>query len=410
MTTSPETSRPISEHISREEPPLYVEELAGEGDYWLSITDAARVCRVQDVSIRRAISRRVLPVRRQRAGQNKRTRFVRASDLPKAGFPIIDESAAITTEIGKVDILSIPRQQQRILQDHQQLMGRLEAMQETLIGQQTQVLAKLEQQKEQFQIKLRNLQEKQEEQIILLTQQFAQAQEVLQHTIGEIEQDQTRKHLALRRDLTEVQNELHQHKESVQDRVLALKTAFELYQQEMQRSLTKLTASQQQAFQAYLQTVREMFQQAEQETRKQLAAFEQRIMQIAGDLERSMQLTRQQVDSLTEKLSLSQQFAEDLSQSIIARDRELDRLLQQQQTQLSHLTRLLPLLPYAGQRLVTGEDASEWKQALIDLETRLLREQRQELARYQPLLSLLSPAHWDALMRLIQEKQEKLTD
>src|SRR5579875_3770581 len=323
MTTSPETSRPISEHISREEPPLYVEELAGEGDYWLSITDAARVCRVQDVSIRRAISRRVLPVRRQRAGQNKRTRFVRASDLPKAGFPIIDESAAITTEIGKVDILSIPRQQQRILQDHQQLMGRLEAMQETLI----------EQQKEQFQIKLRNLQEKQEEQIILLTQQFAQAQEVLQHTIGEIEQDQTRKHLALRRDLTEVQNELHQHKESVQDRVLALKTAFELYQQEMQRSLTKLTASQQQAFQAYLQTVREMFQQAEQETRKQLAAFEQRIMQIAGDLERSMQLTRQQVDSLTEKLSLSQQFAEDLSQSIIARDRELDRLLQQQQTQ-----------------------------------------------------------------------------
>ncbi len=410
MTTSPETSRPISEHISREEQPLYVEELAGEGDYWLSITDAARVCRVQDVSIRRAISRRVLPVRRQRAGQNKRTRFVRASDLPKAGFPIIDESAAITTEIGKVDILSIPRQQQRILQDHQQLMGRLEAMQETLIGQQTQVLAKLEQQKEQFQIKLRNSQEKQEEQIVLLAQQSAQAQEALQHTIREMEQDQTRKHLALRRDLTEVQNELHQHKESVQDRVLALKTAFELYQQEMQHSLTELTASQQQAFQACLQTVREMFQQAEQETKKQQAAFEQRIMQIAGDLERSMQLTRQQVDSLTEKLSLSQQFAEDLSQSIIARDRELDQLLQQQQTQLSHLTRLLPLLPYVGQRLVTEEDTSEWTQALLDLETRLLREQRQELARYQPLLSLLSPAHWDTLMRLIQEKQEKLTD
>src|SRR5579885_3850241 len=107
--------------IEKDDQTRYVEELAGEGDYWLSITDAARVCRVQDVSIRRAIARGALPVRRQRAGQNKRTRLVRASDLPGAGFPIIDESAAITTEIGKADILSIPRQQQRILQDHQQL-------------------------------------------------------------------------------------------------------------------------------------------------------------------------------------------------------------------------------------------------------------------------------------------------
>lgn len=92
----------------------YVEELESENDYWLSITDAARICRVQDVSIRRAIAAGRLPVRQQGAGDNKRTRFVRASDLPRANFTILDASAAITSDIRKVDILSIPLLQQKL--------------------------------------------------------------------------------------------------------------------------------------------------------------------------------------------------------------------------------------------------------------------------------------------------------
>jgi hypothetical protein len=92
----------------------YVEELEGPDDYWLSITDAARVCRIQDVSIRRAITAGRLPVRRMPAGDNRRTRFVRASDLPRANYPILDSGAAITSEIRKVDILNIPLQQQRM--------------------------------------------------------------------------------------------------------------------------------------------------------------------------------------------------------------------------------------------------------------------------------------------------------
>jgi chromosome segregation ATPase len=94
----------------------YVEELESQDDYWLSITDAARVCRVQDVSIRRAIASGRLPVRAQGAGDNKRTRFVRASDLPRANYPIIDSGAAITSDIRKVDILDIPLQIKRLTQ------------------------------------------------------------------------------------------------------------------------------------------------------------------------------------------------------------------------------------------------------------------------------------------------------
>ncbi|HEU5376651.1 MAG TPA: hypothetical protein VFV38_14545, partial [Ktedonobacteraceae bacterium] len=151
----------VQEEGEREDPVVYVEELGGEGDYWLSITDAARICRVQDVSIRRAIARGALPVRRQRAGQNKRTRFVRASDLPSVGFPIIDESAAITTEIGKADILSIPRQQQRIQQDHQVLMARLQEIQQTLESSQASLLAQLQKQQEEAQAGLQALREEQ---------------------------------------------------------------------------------------------------------------------------------------------------------------------------------------------------------------------------------------------------------
>jgi hypothetical protein len=97
----------------------YVEELEGENDYWLSITDAARICRIQDVSIRRAIAAGRLPVRPTGAGDNKRTRFVRASDLPRANFPILDASAAITSDIRKVDILSIPLQQQKLAEQQE---------------------------------------------------------------------------------------------------------------------------------------------------------------------------------------------------------------------------------------------------------------------------------------------------
>lgn len=97
----------------------YVEELENQDDYWLSLTDAARICRVQDVSIRRAINAGRLPVRRAPAGDNRRTRFVRASDLPRANFPILDSGAAITSDIRKVDILNIPLQQQRLAEQQE---------------------------------------------------------------------------------------------------------------------------------------------------------------------------------------------------------------------------------------------------------------------------------------------------
>src|SRR5438128_887001 len=109
----------------------YADELVGPDDYWLTITDAARATRRQDVSIRRWISKGLLPVRRQHVGLNQRTRLVRASDLA-ALTPIIDPAGAITTERSRLDLTSIPAQQAQIKASQQTLLTQLDQLQHQL--------------------------------------------------------------------------------------------------------------------------------------------------------------------------------------------------------------------------------------------------------------------------------------
>jgi chromosome segregation ATPase len=109
----------------------HVEELAGPEDFWLTITDAARATRRQDVSIRRWIAKGLLPVRRQSVGLNQRTRLVRASDLAKL-TPIIDPAGAISTAQGRLDLTSIPVQQAHIKATQQQISTQLDQLLETI--------------------------------------------------------------------------------------------------------------------------------------------------------------------------------------------------------------------------------------------------------------------------------------
>jgi chromosome segregation ATPase len=109
----------------------YADELSGPDDYWLTITDAARATRRQEVSIRRWISKGLLPVRRQNVGLNQRTRLVRASDLA-ALTPIIDPAGAITSERSRLDLTSIPVQQAQIKASQQTLLSQLEQIQHQL--------------------------------------------------------------------------------------------------------------------------------------------------------------------------------------------------------------------------------------------------------------------------------------
>ncbi len=99
---------------------VMIDELAGPEDYWLTLTDAARITRRQEVTVRRWVAAGHLPVRRQPMGLTKRTRHVRASDLAQL-TPIIDPSAAISDATAHLDLVSIPRQQSQLLAAQQRL-------------------------------------------------------------------------------------------------------------------------------------------------------------------------------------------------------------------------------------------------------------------------------------------------
>lgn len=391
----------VQEEGEREDPVVYVEELGGEGDYWLSITDAARVCRVQDVSIRRAIARGALPVRRQRAGQNKRTRFVRASDLPSVGFPIIDESAAITTEIGKADILSIPRQQQRIQQDHQVLMARLQEIQQTLESSQASLLAQLQKQQEEAQAGLQALREEQIRQLASTEASLRQEADKLQQSLSVAEQRLDQELQAMLQALTQEREETLAREASLREVIGAQKETLEGFQQKMQQTLMEIETRQQQQWQAYQRAVITQFQQAEQETHARITALAQ---QFTAQLEEQARKDEEQYTALARQIIQLQQGSDNLSRGVAAQQDEQTRILEQQKTQGEQLARLLPLLPYARQTLLTEQDRLTWMQAFANLEQRLIAEQQHELARYQPLLDLLSPEHLASLARLLDEK------
>jgi K+/H+ antiporter YhaU regulatory subunit KhtT len=379
----------------------YVEDLTAEGDYWLSITDAARVCRVQDVSIRRAIARGALPVRRQRAGQNKRTRFVRAGDLPDAGFPIIDESAVITTEIGKADILSIPRQQQRILQDHQQLLAHLVELRDALAGSQALLLADLARQRADFQATLEASQQAQARLLAasetrLLTGQ-KQLQQHLQTLADQVEQEREQ----TSQGLLHLHADMLQHRDRLQTELREMQARFTAHQQDVHHLLTDLEARQQQHLTAHQHAVQEHFQQVEQEMHRHLQTLAQRVRDALD------QHTRECAQGLAEQMERLEQFTQGLRQEIHGREQALERLLEQQQEQLNRQARLLPLLPYVEKRLLTAQDALAWEQTLSEVERRLAAQQQQHVAHYQPLLSLLSSTRLEALRQLLDEQQAK---
>src|SRR5258708_350468 len=112
----------------------YVEELAGADDYWMSITDAARSTRRQDITFRRWIASGELPVRAQKVGMNKRTRLIRASDVARL-TPIVDSSAVITNAEGRLNLTSIPVEQATIKANHQQLLSDVTTLRQDLAEQ-----------------------------------------------------------------------------------------------------------------------------------------------------------------------------------------------------------------------------------------------------------------------------------
>jgi chromosome segregation ATPase len=106
----------------------FVESLADEHDYWMSLTDAARITRTSEAMVRRWVKSGRLPVKQEPVGINQRTRLVRASDIAQIR-PIIDPTAAITDQIHKLDLLSIPHQQLLLVEAQGTLLALMQNIQ-----------------------------------------------------------------------------------------------------------------------------------------------------------------------------------------------------------------------------------------------------------------------------------------
>lgn len=122
-----------------------------EGDAWISITDAARVTRTSEAMARRWVTSGRLAVRKEPVGLIPRTRLVRLSDVA-AIRPIIDPTAAITNEVAKLDLASIPRQQLQIMEEHERLSREAATLEQSIVeirdrlNRQDQLSSALEQQ------------------------------------------------------------------------------------------------------------------------------------------------------------------------------------------------------------------------------------------------------------------------
>src|SRR5437764_14440135 len=125
MSTTPSEQRKAEQKASKDDLVQYVEELAGPEDAWVSLTDAARITRTSEAMARRWVTSGRLKVKKEPVGVPPRTRLVRMSDVAKIR-PIVDPTAAMTGDVRKLDLPSIPRQQLQIIQDHERLTKQTE--------------------------------------------------------------------------------------------------------------------------------------------------------------------------------------------------------------------------------------------------------------------------------------------
>jgi hypothetical protein len=149
MSTTPSEQHKAQPAAAKDDLVQFVEELAileeyPPGDAWISLTDAARVTRTSEAMARRWVTSGRLPVKKEAVGIPPRTRLVRLSDVAKIR-PIVDPTAAITGDVRKLDLPSIPRQQLQIMEDHQRLLQQVQAALAALEQHEASARATLEQ-------------------------------------------------------------------------------------------------------------------------------------------------------------------------------------------------------------------------------------------------------------------------
>jgi hypothetical protein len=324
-----------------EEKVRYVENLTPaeeypEGDSWLTLTDAARVTKRQDKTIRDWVQSGKLPVRPLHLGINKRTRQVRASDLEQL-TPILDRTAAITTEAGQIYLASIPAELKQIRTDHQQLIGETAHLQEALQVYEQTFTQRLADQRQQQQRDLEALRSSWQQQFDQAHTETLEAFDALGQKLAEQQGQQ-------RQDLEALSMDWQQRLDKMQK---ALHTEVEqqsLWIDAQQKDIRQLMANHATLDQAVKAVERDR-EALLQEMATAFARQEQQREQLRRDLEREIQETEQrqqnalamQILYLREAFEQQTRQIEGAEQALVTQQAELSQHMQRVEERLECL-------------------------------------------------------------------------
>ncbi len=340
MNTFDPEQRKAEEKAAKEARMQYVEELAGpdvylDGDAWISLTDAARVTRTSEAMARRWVTSGRLPVKKETVGIPPRTRLVRLSDVA-AIRPIVDPTAAITGEVRKLDLPSIPRQQLQIMEDHQRLLTQSEALRQTVERETTELRDHLRLGLDALEAQLHS---RQDTLATHVTQQLAALHDFVNEQLAGTRESIQEQRTALER-LAAALADQHQHftqvhvelgqRVNTQDqgqstRLQEVTTRLDAEDQRQQQHLEELNAAQEMLERDQARDV------AELTTR--LEALDPRLVQVATDARNALAPVQtrvesqvRQIDTLTQELHQEREARQALSSTRATQQEQLDDL------------------------------------------------------------------------------------
>jgi len=326
----------------------HVTELVGPDDRWVSVTDASRIARRQEHTIRTWIAQRKLAVNPVRVGINKKTRQVRLSDLVKL-TPIIDPDAGIATDLGTLDLPSIPKQQQ-------QLLAQMTTLQQEVTGKQEHFAEETRQTWHVTQQQCQALAHRDEEQ-----QQFIQ---------------QVRDSLTER--LQELDRSLHQELVSQLEQYQCLTEQVTSYSQELQQARQDLSALVSETEKMLRQALSDQVRHSEATLRQALEA----VQQIGA---KATEQVRQNVAGLEERLVSAVEAHEELATTVSRLHVHTDQQFSQVVDRLEPLETTLGKLQGEIQEHVerVGQQITELLSQISQLATQVAGQESTWLERVQ---------------------------
>ncbi len=315
----------------------YVDELVGSADYWLTITDAARATRRQDITIRRWIATGQLPVRRHAVGLNQRTRQVRASDLARL-TPIIDPTAVITGEEGRLNLMSIPVEQAQIKAGQQEMQLQLATLREH-VEQQGQAFRQA-----LAEHRLAFLQHQEQLREALATQ-FSQVQEALLGTRTALEAMRTEQQQRLEHLRTVLAGQVAHRDDSFQRFCQESTTVLAQHTQELERLHQRLDiqgTEYQKALRSSQDEMNTRFAQQRSANEQAMQAFDE---WMAAELAKLME----RLETLTTQVTVNTQSLDHTQQRVQEHEQQVERLVET----TAHLTEQLARYEQAQQRLLS---------------------------------------------------------